>query len=160
MGVDLGRESKSSTSPVSPRLSMSFSTRMTVSHGGVGVLDGVLLLRKKISQQAVSSPHRTTPKNIETTSTFARTSKFLRATPSGCASPGTLILNEMKIVMWSRLLTRMAESFGQALMTILGKRGTSGSSASLTLLMFCSTLKCYLQGLEAGMGNGRRRGGH
>merc|ERR1712226_884952 len=119
MGVDLGRESKSSTSPVSPRLSMSFSTRMTVSHGGVGVLNGVLLLRKEISQQAVSSPHRTTPKNIKTTSTFARKSKFLRATPSGCASPGTLRLNE--IVIGSKSLTKMAASFGQALMTIFGK---------------------------------------
>ena len=37
---DLG-ESKFPTSPVSPRLSMSFSTRMTVSHGVIGVMNGV-----------------------------------------------------------------------------------------------------------------------
>ena len=106
---------------------------MTVSLGVVGDLNGVsracitnrfvksyqlyfkvLILRRKRSQQAASSPHRTTPKIIPTTSTMSRKLRFQRAKPSRCASL-TFSLKRGLIISKSMMRPqhcRMAPCFG------------------------------------------------
>merc|ERR1719385_630582 len=120
---------------------MSFSILMRVSLGVVGVWNGVLLHLhhwKTRSQQLVSSPLSTFQKDIPTTLTKSRKSRFLRATPSGYVSL-TLTLKENMIP--SQSLTKMAQDLdslteGRTLTMTGGRR----LSATRTQLKFCSTL--------------------
>ena len=79
----------------------------------------------------VSSPLQATQTCITTTSTLSRKSRFLRATPSGCAS---LTLTVNPELTSSLSVMEMAPSFGHGQAGLKVLRGISNSSATLTLL--------------------------